>query len=294
MTTQGASRPTSLDPDAPSFSIRNDTFEAVFHPAAGGRLGCLRHVRHGDLIVPFTPVGFDPSAWPKSGAFPLFPFHNKLRQATFDHNGRQVHLRPNMSDGSGVMHGPAHRRAWIVTNHEENQITLALEYRADADWPFDFCATQRFELHQDRLTVTLRLTNTGHEIMPGGLGWHPYFRASVDGVIGIEAAQRWSPFGPTGLVQDGPVPPRARLKTGLTLHYSGWTQATAVIGDGARIRLTGTGALTCFAALHKEEYLCLEPVSHVAGALELPQRETGVRHLAPGESLQGSAILSVI
>lgn len=293
MTTRGAGWPTSLDPDAPSFAIRNETFEAVFHPAAGGRLGCLRHVHHGDLIVPFTPVGFDPSVWPKSGAFPLFPFHNKIRQATFDHNGRQVHLRPNMPDGLGVMHGPAHRRAWMVTDHAEDQITLVLEYRADADWPFDFCATQRFDLHHDRLTVTFDLTNTGHETMPGGMGWHPYFRPSVDGVIGIDAAHRWTCFNPTGLIQDGVVPRRVLLKTGLTQHYSGWTQATAVIGDGARIRLTGSGDLTCFAALHKEQYLCLEPVSHVAGALEVQRRETGLRNLAPGESLQGSAILSV-
>lgn len=294
MTIPGASRQGAWAASGGAgFAIRNDTLQAVFHPAAGGRLGSLRHVRHGDLIVPFMPDTFDPSAWPKSGAFPLFPFHNKLRHATFEHEGRPVRLRPNMPDGTGVMHGPAHRRAWGVSDHSEGHIALTLKYQADADWPFDFSATQRFALHHDRLTVTLCLTNTGQDVMPGGLGWHPYFRASGDGVIGLAARRRWAPFAPAGMVHDGPVAPRVRLETGRTQHYSGWTKATAVIGDGARITLTGTGALTCFAALRQEAYLCLEPVSHVAGALETPQAETGLRQLAPGESLQGTATLSV-
>ncbi|MDD7973300.1 hypothetical protein [Roseinatronobacter alkalisoli] len=296
MKIHGASRPSSLaDPDGTNITIRNDALRAVFHPVAGGRLGSLRHARHGDLIVPFIADTFDPSTWPKSGAFPLFPFHNMLRHSTFEHEGRPVRLRPNMPGGKDVMHGPAHRRAWSVSYHGEEQIALTLDYHADGDWPFDFRATQRFELHQDQLTVKLYLTNTGREHMPGGLGWHPYFRASKDGVIGLDATRRWTPFGPAGMTHDSPVAPLIRLALGSTWHYSGWTQATAVVGDGARITLSGQGALTCFAALHKEAYLCLEPVSHVAGALAGPQTptDTGLRHLAPSESMCGTIILSV-
>lgn len=294
MTTRDASRVSSrAQPDEVGFPIRNERFRAVFHPVEGGRLGRLRHVHHGELIVPFTPEGFDPNVWPKSGAFPLFPFHNKLRTAAFEHQGRLVRLRPTMADGAGVMHGPAHRRAWSVSDHRADHVTLELDYRADADWPFDFRATQRFALHQNRLTVTLCLTNTGRDTMPGGLGWHPYFRASDNGVIGLQAARRWTPFDPAAPAADGPVAASVQLDAGRTEHYSGWTRATAVIGDGARISLQGNGALTCFAALHKADYLCLEPVSHVAGALESPGADTGLRHLAPGESLTGTAILSV-
>lgn len=299
MTMQGASRPSSLaDTGAQHLVIRNDSIEAIFYPAVGGRMGRLRHVSHGDLIVPFTPDTFDRSVWPKSGAFPLFPFHNMARNATFEHYGQLIRLRPNMADGTNVMHGPAHRRAWSVSDHAAHHIKLTLDYTADEDWPFAFRATQRFELRQNRLTIALGLTNTGQDVMPGGLGWHPYFQASKDGEIGLNATHQWNPFGPTGPsrpIHDGTIAPQTRLELGSTQHFSGWKQASTVIADSARITLHGQGALTCLAALHKEAYLCLEPVSHVAGALETPDTatDTGLRYLTPGESMYGTAILTV-
>ncbi len=301
MTPLEASLPGTLqDPRVRPQVICNDALEAVFQPLAGGRLLRLRHMDHGDLLVPLDDEFIDLDRWPKAGAFPLFPFHNRLRNAAFRHEGRTIKLNPNTTNGKDVMHGPAHRRPWHVSDQAAEYIEMALEYRADTDWPFDFMATQRFELHGSSVKVRLALTNTGRTVMPGGIGWHPYFRPSLDGQIGLAAVRQLEPFaqgGPLETNLEGSPTAKVALPDGETRHFSGWTQATASIGEGINITLMGDRELTCLAALHKSDYLCLEPVSHVAGAFEAMRANagtnTGPRLLTPGESLTGTAILSV-
>mgnify|MGYP006400760661 CR=1 FL=1 len=284
---------------AQEVSIQSDTLRAVFRPAAGGRMARLHHADHGDLLIPLGPDPFAPSAWPKAGAFPLFPFHNKLQTGSFRIDGREVRLRSNMADGIGVMHGPSHCRAWRVSGHSKRHIRLTLDYAADEDWPFDFQAQQRFALSGNRLTIALCLINTGSHPMPGGIGWHPYLQPSAEGLIDLHAARQWHPFDqecPSRPVQTTDAAPAIHLATGQTQHYSGWRDVTALIGAGARISLEARDGLTCLAALHKSGYLCLEPVSHVAGALDASGAspfDMGMRRLGPGDSLSGTVVLEV-
>lgn len=260
----------------------------------------LQHVVHGDILVPMTDTSFDPAKWPKAGAFPLFPFHNRLRDAAFRFEGRIVRLRPNMANGRDTMHGPAQRQPWRVSESGPDFFEMTLTYRADDDWPFDFTATQKFGLQENCLFVRLSLTNTGKALMPGGIGWHPYFRPSPDGKIQINAARLWHPFAPGdpfAHVAHVSRNPDGQIPRDVTRHYSGWTTATARTGEGATISLSGDTSLSCLAVLHKTDYLCIEPASHVAGALEaLPDLcvETGLRLLRPGETLFGVSILCVV
>ena len=287
------------DPISDRHTIANDCFEATFQPLAGGRMLRLRHVGHGDLLVPLHDASFHPVKWPKAGAFPLFPFHNRLRGAAFRYDGRLIRLRPNAANGADVMHGPAHLRPWRVTEKDPDFIEMALAYRADDEWPFDFTATQRFELHEDHLSVDLTLTNTSGMPTPGGIGWHPYFQAPRDGQVVIDAANPWDPVGQKGLPErmardsgTGSCP----IEINSTQHYSNWTEASAWIGDDTKITLSGNSRLSYLVVHWKAEYLCLEPASHVSGAFAtLPELspETGLCLLAPGETLAGTARLHV-
>lgn len=300
MTTQAASISKTFQV---SHSLRqvicNDVFEAVFQPMAGGRLLSLRHVDHGDLLVPLHDESIDLNRWPKAGAFPLFPFHNRLRDAVFRHDGKTIQLEPNSANGKDVLHGPAHRRPWNVTELAPSLLEMSMDYQADNEWPFDFRATQRFKLDNNRLTIRLGLTNTGRTMMPGGFGWHPYFRHSTDEQIRIIARRQWDPFGLGGRSEAGKHDlgtPVASIPHDIAQHYSGWTTATIQIQGGATISLLGDADLSCLTALQTSQYLCLEPTSHVAGALEaLPDAcpETGMRLMYPGKSHYGTVSLSI-
>ncbi|WP_175484720.1 aldose 1-epimerase [Palleronia marisminoris] len=279
--------------------LRNDRWEAALLPAAGGRLQRLRHVDHGDLLVPLLTSSPNLDAWPKAGAFPLFPFHNRLRGGAILIGDRRIRLRPNTANGEDVMHGPAHRRPWSVSDKGPDFIEMTLDYRPDADWPFAFQAVQRLTLRKTDITVALFLRNTGETLMPGGMGWHTYLKPPPDGLVRIEACSEWVMNGPGGL------PSRARYKESGTdrivesdtvQHLSDWTQAGTRIGDGARLAITADCGLAHLVVHRKPGYLCLEPVSHVAGALAtlpMPNANSGLRLLEPGALMTGTLTLRI-
>lgn len=62
----------------------------------------LVHERFGDILIPTTGPEFDPLNWPKAGAYPLFPYHNRLVGAAFEHEGRHYEVLPHPA--LGAMH----------------------------------------------------------------------------------------------------------------------------------------------------------------------------------------------
>ncbi|PDT81246.1 galactose mutarotase [Sinorhizobium sp. BJ1] len=290
-TGSGACRkgPTVPMPSPEPLEIRRGPFVARFAPQNGGRMTHLRHAAMGDILVPTPDASFDPLYWPKAGAYPLFPYHNRLIGAAFVHEGRRYLVKAHPALGTDAVHGPAHRRPWHVISRGDDRLVLALDYQADEDWPFDFRATQAFRLHPDGLEVVLTLGNTGREDMPSGFGWHPYFAAGLGKQVFCDAAKRW-PLDAVGIPSG--VPPEARAGNepfpdeAFTEHLSEWSRAAAVLDGGAQITLAGDWALPHLVAHRMPSYICLEPVSHVAGAFGFPphsRAETGLRIQAPGE-----------
>lgn len=284
-------------PDWPS--VRSGPLEARFLPENGGRTTHLVHDRLGDILVPTASAEFDPLNWPKAGAYPLFPYHNRLVGAAFQHEGRRYEVLPHPSLGTDAQHGPAHRRPWHVVSHEADRIELAVDYRADDDWPFDFRAMQRFRLGDDRLDVELSMINTGKSSMPGGFGWHPYFDADFGRVASCDAAKIW-PVNETGI--PGGRPPQTREigkpfpGENFTVFLSEWRQATAVTNGGARFTLTAGPELQHLVAHRMPDYVCLEPVSHVAGVFGFPaegQTAAGLFVLQPGEGRSARLTLRI-
>lgn len=278
-------------PDWPErlLSIRSGPLTARFIPENGGRMTHLVHERLGDILVPTAGPEFEPLNWPKAGGYPLFPYHNKLLSAAFEHEGRRHSVVPHPSSGIDAQHGPAHRRPWHVVSQAEDRIELALDYRADADWPFDFRAVQRFTLSDDRLDIELSMTNTGESSMPGGFGWHPYFSAGFDDPASCDATRIW-PVGEAGIPNGMPAEARGEHRLageGLTIFLSDWREAKATTAGGAKITITAGPELPHIVAHRTPAYICLEPVSHVAGVFGFAsenQQDAGLFVLAPGEA----------
>lgn len=290
-------RQTSDGKQSPTLvSLRKGALCAAFCPGSGGRMTHFRHDVHGDILVPLDDPVFDPLRWPKAGAFPLIPFHNKMTGARFAHGGRRFNLIANPAFGEDAMHGPAQRRAWTVTGHGETILELELRYAADGDWPFDFLAKQRFHLKDDGLDVELALVNTGLQPMPGGLGWHPYFAATPTDTVICDASKCWSagslPRGVRPMPRSGREPLPSARTTG---HLSDWTHATLATGR-VRIMLTADAILPHIVVYRTPAYICLEPVSHVAGVYGFPpetRQDAGLITLEPGQSLSGKLSVAI-
>jgi aldose 1-epimerase len=284
-----------LSPEAVVLSA--GSLEARLKPEIGGRMTHLRHRDLGEILVPTPDAAFEPLNWPKAGAYPLFPYHNRVKGAAFEHDGKHVALVPHPALATDTIHGPAHRRPWKVENASKDAANLVLDYAADEDWPFVFRAGQGFRLFPDRLEITLTLINTGNSPMPGGLGWHPYFATSRMSRVETDACLRW-PTDEIGLPIGGAEARRAtRLAASdFTEHFSAWSEASAEVDAGGTISLSADAGLPHLVAHRTPCYLCLEPVSHVAGALRLPQRswsDRGLAILRSTERMQGKIVLRV-
>ncbi|MEZ5557864.1 MAG: aldose 1-epimerase [Pseudomonadales bacterium] len=240
-----------------------------------------------------------------SAAYPLFPFFGRIPHGRFRFGGRQVQLRPNFAPEPHAIHGQAWCGAWRVASQDGQSAKLVFEH-AGHDWPWAYRAEQRFRLLEDRLELALELCNLSSRDMPAGFGWHPFFsgagalvEAAVDGVWRFG-----SRLEPTGLAPlEGRCDLRApRPVAGLDLdHVFRWP------GHRARICWPRTGLcaellaatpldhLVVFAPPERD-FVCVEPVSHVANALNasLPGAESGLHVLAPGARLRGAIQLRVM
>ncbi|MGK6312326.1 aldose 1-epimerase [Neorhizobium sp. DT-125] len=262
----------------------------------------MTHLAHdllGDILVPTAGPEFEPLNWPKAGAYPLFPYHNRLIGAAFEHEGKRHEVLPHPALGKDAQHGPAHRRPWYVVSHGADRIELAIDYRADADWPFDFRAVQRFMLGDNRLDVELFMTNTGETSMPGGFGWHPYLAAGFENAASCDAGKIW-PVGEAGIPSGSPPETRGTEKPfpgeNFTIFLSGWKSAAATLNGGANVTITAGLELPHLVAHRTQAYVCLEPVSHVAGAFGFPpdtQAVAGLFVLQPGEGRSARLALEI-
>lgn len=273
--------------------ISADAYQLSVLPEWGGRISSLHHGTAGDLLVPISPEQpFQPDTWPKAGAYPLIPYHGRIRGAQFYWQAEPVHLLPH-PDGSGhSLHGPAHKRPWQIVEHTADSLQLHCSYAADVNWPWDFEATQCISLSSQGLRVTLILRNTSLKPMPAGLGWHPYLIKANR--IEHDARRHW-PYHKQDLLPTGMVEAETPPVSGCTTFLSDWQKVQIQLTTGSTVHLSADSLLDHL-VIHDDPatYTCIEPVSHVAGALSLaPNSMFGLRQLGANQTLSGSLQIGV-
>lgn len=279
----------------PDLIIADGALTARFRPDLGGRLSCLFHKGFGDLVVPMGDEAYDAWCWPKAGAFPLFPYHGGLSGPGFRYSGREVSVTANpMLALPMALHGPAQRRPWTARILGPSELSMELLYAADAEWPFPFAATQHFKLGENGILASFGITNTGNSEMPAGLGWHPYFKASAGRLVRCDARYTWprdtrlTPGELRRVTRDS----EAEIRQASDPYFlSQWSRVEAELDGGARIEITASGSVAHLVVLRTEHYTCIEPVSHVAGALhylENSREDTGIATLRPGQTMSAT------
>jgi len=290
----------------PVHTLRAGALTMDVAPAAGGRVASLASAGEGgqriDWLAPMSDAslrdGFDGLAWPKTGCYPLLPFSNRIRDGRFQWGGREIRLAPHPGQPH-AMHGLAHARAWAVEQLTTSSIVLSLRHVPEADnWPWAFTATQTLVLSPEGLEAVMTLRNDGNSDMPAGGGFHPYFVRTPGMHVQFTAESMWPTDAGEVAIRREPITPREDFRNvralpddGLSVYYSNWHQQVVVSRvDGATLTLSADDPLDHF-ILHApagQPYFCLEPVSHVADAINLAEQGwdgTGLRVLAPGETL---------
>ncbi len=134
----------------------------------GGRLASLVIGDHEVLVTGDSKA----TRW---GSFPMVPWCGRLRNAVLDFEGERW-VFPS-SAPPHASHGFGHTQMWIQTGETEISTDLV------EPWPFGGRVTQRFDLAEDCLTVTIEVETTtgGSARMPAMAGWHPWFRRELGG-----------------------------------------------------------------------------------------------------------------
>lgn len=294
---------------APETTLRCGAVHAVLAPSAGGRISALFSdvpTNPGGRIDWLLPLndgvragGFDSSAWPRAGLYPLVPYSNRIRHGRFEWDGCTVQL-PLHPDEGHALHGVSQQRAWTLTQHSDTRATMTHDHRpGEGGWPWAYRVDHIVTVDDGGIALCLRVTNTGEVPAPCGGGFHPYFPIGFADRVGFAATTVWPPdaqflaTAPQALSQaDDYSAPRRVADTERTQYYGGWDgHATLSALGGARIRLSASGTLRHLVLYRPagRDFFCIEPVSHVADAANLAAQGhagTGWQTLAPMQSLE--------
>jgi aldose 1-epimerase len=179
--------------------LARDDATLTVDPAAGGRFVSLMVGGHELLVT----AGEGPIFW---GCYPMAPYAGRVRDGRFRFRGRGYQLPLTMPPNA--IHGTVLDRPWAVISQADGRLELATEL--GPDWPFRGQVVQSVTLVAGGLEATLELRAA--EPMPVALGWHPWFRRTIDGSaaeLDFEAGWMYA-RGSDGLPTGETVPPTPR------------------------------------------------------------------------------------
>ncbi|MGN6424823.1 MAG: aldose 1-epimerase [Asticcacaulis sp.] len=258
------------------------------NPDLGGSIARFTH-KGADVMRP-TPD--DATDVLQSSCFPLVPFCNRIRDGKFVVEGHKVQLSPNLGDSPHTLHGQGWRNAWRVVEASASRAVLSYRHGAD-EWPWDYEATQVFELRDKGLRVYLNVTNLSRGHMPAGLGFHPYFnltdqtrlKAHVDGVWISDDEVLPRNWHAGVLFKDWTHGDALKFDKLIDNCYTGF-HGRAEVFEGQNLTHVLRASPDCH-WLHiyvplGEDYFCAEPVNHMPDPFNQPN--SGMKCLKAGET----------
>jgi len=268
--------------------VADGDVELTLLPSMGARMHSLRIRGHEVLRSPADPGEHarNPLFW---GGYVMAPWCNRLTPGPVDVGGKKVDLAQNFRDGSAI-HGQVYIAAWRQTAES----AFAID-GGGAGWPWRYRVKAEYAVAEGRVSITLQLTNTSDEPMPGGMGIHPWFPLPVEARIdcaltyGSNAAPSATPVPVGG---DLDVRIRQALAAGVD---STWTQASnppvelwwPAFGLHAQMRAPYPGLHVTAANAADVHAIAVEPQTHAPqGLTRLQNGEPGaLAWIKPGESL---------
>lgn len=237
-------------------------------------------------------------------AYPLVPFSNRINNGHFSFGGQSYQLARNFGDEPHAIHGVGWTSVWDTAERSEAAARLKLDYTAEGKaargWPFPFAAVLQFDLSPNDLKLRLSVTNRHAAPAPAGLGLHPFYPRTPNATLRFNASGVWRTGADHMPTQCVPVPsewshvsPRPVGSATLDNLFVGWDGVAEIaLGPSpVRVRMTASDIFRRIVVYVPpgKPYFAVEPVSHETDAINrLDQgRDTGLRILAPGETLEG-------
>lgn len=257
---------------------------------------------HGVPILASTPSrGLASQVLGAEACFPLVPFGNRIENNSFHFEGQAYVLTPNTADPL-VLHGDGWLKRWSILRRSRREIVFHYAQEANSTTPFAYEATQTIALGDDRLSLSLTVTNRASLALPYGLGFHPYFPRTPETRLFAQAGSRWSERENHLPGNPGPVPPDMNFASGAQLPadwinnaFDGWNGRATIEWPETGMALSidadsNFKHFVLYSPSAESGFFCFEPMTHLPNAHH-QQKSAGLCTLSLGEQLEGKVIL---
>ena len=272
-------------------SLRSRRLGLDLAPEAGGSIARFTADGSVDLLRPATPQVLASGKGNNAACYPLVPFSGRIAEGRFSFEGAEVVVPSNWPDQRHPMHGDGWARPWMVKRIDECCADVVYEHDAKEGWPFRYRARQTYRLDDEALTVGMSLENLEAHAVPAGLGLHPFFVRESDTTLHCRTRHMWRTDTEVLPIEQIAVPAQASFaaarrvdETTLDNGFEGWDGHAAIVWPkaGLRLELIATEPFRDVVIFVPpgRPYFCVEPVSHVPGAI-------GSTHLVAGGALAG-------
>mgnify|MGYP001160621068 FL=1 len=114
----------------------------------------------------------------------LFPFANRIKDGTYQFDGKMYQFPINESGNNNALHGLVYNKTFqVVEQHTtETSASIKLQYietKESAGFPYTYTFQVEYILSNEALNIHVEVKNTDTKPFPFTVGWHPYF-ASKD------------------------------------------------------------------------------------------------------------------
>ncbi len=235
-------------------------------------------------------------------SFAMVPWSNRISAGGFEHDGQFHPIALNRVGEPYPIHGDGWLQPWTLSQPASNTLVMNLESHHFEGNPYDYQATQTFQLLEGGLDQTISVTHLGDSSLPYGLGLHPWFPRTPQTRLHAAVQGVWlsgaDPL-PTAHTADFPATwnPNQGMDVNGTLidnAFTGWSGLGRIEWPEHQLQLEmrvpdihDRGQDDGYSLLYRPPVgpaFCFEPVTHPIDAFHQPGRP-GLRVLQTGESL---------
>ena len=278
-------------------SLRAGRLAVDLAPEAGGSIARFTADGATDLLRPATPQALASGRGNDAAGYPLVPFSGRIADGRLAFDAEEITLQPNWPGQRHPMHGDGWARPWTIVRSDGRSAEIEYLHDAKEGWPFRYRARQAYRLDDDALTVGMSLENLEGRTVPAGLRLHPFFVRDGETQLLCSTRSMWRTDAEVLPVERIDVPAQASFtmrrridEVVLDNAFEGWDGKASVSWPQSGLRLEMSASepfrdVVIFIPPGRP-YFCVEPVSHVPGAL-------GATRLAADATLQGEILFRV-
>ncbi|MGD9638244.1 MAG: hypothetical protein AB7U85_04210 [Alphaproteobacteria bacterium] len=295
--------------------LKNGDMELEIAAGVGGAISRFGFWQEKDGKKEFVPLlrGHDdkanvgnPLAAGDMGVHTGIPYINRVEPCTY--NGRTIGAEKNHPSVEHNIHGDAWQQSWKVESFDKTSAVISYEHNGESGFPFKYEAKQTISLSKDAFKIDVEVINKEKEAsFPVGAGLHFYWVKTDDMTLTVANEKlQFDVKTDKPSAEERPVPKDLDCSKGKKVSSIYGLDANFSSKDGnftikypemdKQITVSSMGNYNknyiTICVPDWTDALCAEPLTHsVYGTSEVAKgrktpEETGIKVLAPGESLK--------